>query len=530
MSELKLFKDIYTYKISKMAEQKFNVCYYYTAWSMYGRNHHVKDLEIDSIPEIAYAFFNLKKNNAGYYIPVMGDPYADIEKRYTSGGVEPQDTWYPEPPPGAYHGNFGQLKKLKDQGKKFHLAMSIGGWSWSKHFSTAMKNEVARKYFIDEIISICDKYPIFDKINIDWEYISPAGKSYGLPTNITSPDDGANFILFLKSMREKLNSSGKSRYKISGALVAAPDKMDALPVEDLAIHLDEFHLMTYDYNSSAWGETKTGHHTNLRPADYCPYSVEESVDAYLKRGVPPGKIYIGAAFYSRGFANTDSLGDKSFGSVKDKSWEEGVLDYKDLPVDGAVELWDDKCKAHYSYDSTKNEINSYDTVRSIEEKCKYVKEKGLKGIIVWETCGDVPYDHPRSLTRALYENLMVSSAPVTSVPVTSAPVTSAPVTSAPVTSAPVTSAPVTSAPVTPPVTSTPVTSTPVTSTPVTSTPVTSAPVTPPVTSTPVTPPVTSTPVTSTPVTCCCNPVKSINIKNVEIELLYEDGSVKGFKI
>jgi chitinase len=478
-----------------MSEPKYNVCYYYTAWSMYGRNHHVKDLPIDSIPEIAYAFFDLKKNPSGYYVPVLGDPYAEVEKRYTSGGVEPQDTWYPDPPPGSYHGNFGQFKKLKDQGKKFHLAMSIGGWTWSKNFSTAMKNEVTRKHLIDEIISICEKYDIFDKINVDWEYISPAGKSHGLPTNVTSPDDGGNFILFLKSMRERLNATGKSHYKISGALVAAPEKMDALPVEELAIYLDEFHLMTYDYNSSAWGETTTGHHTNLRAADYCPYSVEESVEAYLKRGVPPEKIYIGVAFYSRGFANTHYLGDKSFGSVTDKSWEVGVLDYKDLPVEGAVELWDDKCKAHYSYDKDKSEINSYDTVRSIEEKCKYVKEKGLKGIIVWETSGDVPYDNPRSLTRALYENLMIQD-PVVPTPDPVVP-TPDPVVPNP-------------DPVVPNPDPTPA--------PVVPTPVPVVPTPGPVVPTP------------GPVECCCNQVKSINIKNVEIELLYDDGSKKGFKI
>ena len=392
-------------------DSKYNICYYYTNWSMYGRNHHVSNLPIDKIPEIAYSFVNIKKNPSGQYIPVLSDPYADVDKRYTSGGVEPQDTWFPEPPPGAYFGNFGQFKKLKDQGKKFHLALSIGGWTYSKHFSDVMLNENTRKVFIDELLNILNKYPIFNKINIDWEYISPAGKSYGMGHNVTRAEDGANFITFLKELKERLAMNGKRHYKISGALTGAPDKMDALPVEDLAVYLDEFHIMTYDYNSSAWGETKAGHHANLRKADYCPYSVEESVQAYLDRGVPPNKIYIGVAFYSRGFANTLGLSQRSSGVVSDKSWEDGVLDYKDLPVSGSVEFWDDLAKAHYSYDPIKKELNSYDSVRSVEEKCKFIKEKGLKGVIVWETNGDFDYDHPRSLMRALYENLMEEPKP-----------------------------------------------------------------------------------------------------------------------
>lgn len=447
-----------------MSESKYNICYYHTNWSTYGRAYQVKDIPIDYTPEIAYAFLNLKKNASGYYEAVISDPYSDTDKRYTTDSVPPADTYYPEPPAGAYFGNFGQFKKLKDLGKKFHLGLSIGGWTWSKHFSDAMLNEMSRKVFLDSILAICDKYPIFDKINIDWEYISPGGKSYGLPTNITRAEDGSNFISFLKETRQRLNASGKKHYKISGALVAAPNKMDALPVEEMSVHMDEFHLMTYDYNSSAWGETLAGHHTNLRPAEYCPYSVEESVQAYLDRGVPASKIYIGAALYSRGFANTDGLNTTSSGAVTDKSWEDGVLDYKDLPVSGAVELWDDKCKAHYSYDSVKRELNSYDTVRSIEEKCKFIKEKGLKGLIFWETSGDFPITHERSLIKAAYDNLMVDShtAPTPTPAPTPAP----------------------------------------------------APA----------------PMEGCKCECHCTPIKSLNIKNIEIELEYTDGKMSSFKI
>ena len=505
-----------------MSDSKYNICYYHTSWSVYGRNYHVADLPIDYIPEVAYAFFNIKRNAAGYYVPVHGDPYSDFEKRYTSGGIEPQDAWHPAPPPGAYFGQFGQFKKLKDQGKKFNLGLSIGGWTWSKHFSDAMLNENSRKHFIDATLAICDKYPIFNKINLDWEYISPEGKSYGLGTNVTRSEDGANFVEFLKSLRERLNATGKKHYKISGALVAAPNKMDALPVEQLSKYMDEFHLMTYDYNSSAWGETKAGHHTNLRKADYCPYSVEESVQAYLDLGVPSQKIYIGAAFYSRGFANTDGLAQSSSGTVSDKSWEAGVLDYKDLPVSGATEYWDDKCKAHYSYDPVKRELNSYDTVRSIEEKCKFIKEKNLKGIIVWDSSGDHPYSHDRSLMKALYENLMVEApAPPPSVP---APPPSVP---APPPSEP---APPPSEPAPPPSEPAPPPSEPAPP-PSEPAPPPSEPAPPP--SEPSEPELPEAPIKppgDCKCECHCTPVQSIKLKNIEIELSYTDGKTSNFHL
>ena len=399
---LKFLCSMYIYTMSK-----YNASYYFTNWGIYARNYHVKDIPIEQVPELMYAFLNVKPNAEGYYIPFLSDPWSDIDKRYTSGGVEPQDSW--NDPPGKFYGSFGQFKKLQDQGYKFDLGLSAFGWSWSQNASDCFKSPPAREAFAQEMLNICNKYPIFNKINIDWEYISPAGKNYGLQGNVVRAEDPENFIEFLKLMRQKLNADGKEEYKISAAVTGAPDKMDALPVEQMAIYLDEFHIMTYDFDSSAWGNTLANHHSNLYPNTYTKYSVDASVKAYLDRGVPPEKIYIGAAFYSRGFANTDGLGKPSSGVVSDKSWEAGVLDYKDLPVAGANEMWDDVCKAGYSYDPVKRELNSYDTVRSIQEKCKYIKEHGLKGIIVWVIDADVPISNQRSLVKAIYDNLLVDN-------------------------------------------------------------------------------------------------------------------------
>jgi chitinase len=51
--------------------------------------------------------------------------------------VGPADTWEDSSVNKA--GNFGQLKKLKEAGKKFNLHLSVGGWTWSKNFSLAVR-------------------------------------------------------------------------------------------------------------------------------------------------------------------------------------------------------------------------------------------------------------------------------------------------------------------------------------------------------------------------------------------------------
>ncbi len=171
--------------------------------------------------------------------------------------------------------------------------------------------------------------------------------------------------------------------------------------------------LTPGFSSQAWGPCKATHHANLYPSPdgHTPYSIQGSVAAYRARGVPANKIFIGGALYSRGFANTDGLGKPSNGVVSHKSWEEGVSDYKALPLPGAQELWDDQCKAAYSYDPKTRELYSYDTPRSIVEKAKFVHEQGLGGLFFWEISADkLDEGNKRSLSRWAYDQLEAADA------------------------------------------------------------------------------------------------------------------------
>jgi len=392
-----------------------DILYYTTSWSIYGRNHHIIDLPIEEnvddikIPSMAFAFFDLKKNKKGYYVPFDPDPYASVEKMYTTNSIDPPDKWYPktEPP----YGIFGQIKKLRDLGAQFRFSLSIGGWSYSKYFNYVAETEASRKAFVDETLLILKKYPeIFDGVNIDWEYPSDKGESLGLEGNISRKGDGTNFVLLIRLLQETLKKNNLGHYKVSAATTAAPEKMD-FPIFDLCEALDEVHVMTYDFEGS-WSKN-TGHHTNLYDTEFSKYSADKGIKAYLKAGVPASKLYLGAAFYTRGFANCDGMNQECSGVFPHKSWEEGVLDYKaveSLPKD-YEQKWDDVAKAHYRYSAKERALVSYDSPRSIAEKCKYVWENDLAGIIVWETSGDYEYNHPKSLMKALYNGLRTGPPP-----------------------------------------------------------------------------------------------------------------------
>ena len=383
---------------------------YFTNWGVYGRNFQVKDIPIDNVTGINYGFYDLKQNTQGNYVPTTGDSWADTDQRYTTAdkGLLPLDTWNDNT---GFYGNFGQFKKLKDQGKKFNLGLSIGGWSWSGNFSPSVENPQARKAFVDEVISLFKKYPVFNRVDIDWEYISPGTESYGLPENKSTPADAANFIEFMKLMKASLGQNGMGHYEISACTTADPKKMEALPIKEMVQYLDTINIMTYDFSDGAWGVATSSQQSNVYKTPYSSFSVEEAVNKMLSLGVPKNKIVIGAAYYSRGYSNTDGMGKSCSGGSPDMSWEKGIVDYKDLPQAGATEYYDEKAGAGYSYDPVNRVLNSYDTIRSVQEKCKYVLDNNLKGIIVWEASGDRPVSSGKSLTKAMYDSLYNGRSP-----------------------------------------------------------------------------------------------------------------------
>lgn len=157
-----------------------------------------------------------------------------------------------------------------------------------------------------------------------------------------------------------------------------------------------FRTDTASFASGAWSNT-TSHQSNLYPSPNSPYSASLAVETYTSYGIPPSKIYIGIPLYSRGFSGSKGLGTPCTGASPDTSWEQGVVDYKNLPVAGAVEYWDDSARAGYSFDAEKGIVNSYDVPRAVREKCEYVKRMGLGGVIIWESISPSSYLVPKIL-------------------------------------------------------------------------------------------------------------------------------------
>jgi len=147
-------------------------------------------------------------------------------------------------------------------------------------------------------------------------------------------------------------------------------------------YLDFWNLMAYDFAGS-W-DSVANHQANVFGG---PISASESVQWYLSQGVERSKLIMGIPLYGRSFMNTEGPG-KPFSGIGPGSWEQGVYDYRALPLPGSHLFRDDKALASWAYDYEKKEMVSFDTEEVGRWKGEWIRKEHLGGAMVWELSGD----------------------------------------------------------------------------------------------------------------------------------------------
>ncbi|KAF3762511.1 family 18 glycoside hydrolase [Cryphonectria parasitica EP155] len=340
--------------------------------AIYGAQYQPQSLPASSVTRIHYAFADIDSEGN----VVSSDTYADLEKHYTTDSWSDNGT-------NAY-GCVKQLYILKKQNRNTKVLLSVGGWTWSSKFSPIAADPTMRQNFASSAVQLVTDWG-FDGIDIDWEF-----NAY-----IPAAEDTQNIVLLLQAVRNAFNAWSASHapgyhFLITVASPAGPAVYSLWDIPAMDPYVDTWSLMAYDY-AGAWSNA-TGHASNIyfdaedMPAT--PYSTDQAVSAYIAAGVHPSKIVMGLPLYGRSFEGTLGLGEPFDGVGSGDDLGTGQWRFRDLPRPGATEFYDPVAKASYSYDEATQELISYDTVQSVDEKSAYLKSKGLGGAMFWEASDD----------------------------------------------------------------------------------------------------------------------------------------------
>ncbi|WP_232459395.1 glycoside hydrolase family 18 protein, partial [Burkholderia ubonensis] len=253
-------------------------------------------------------------------------------------------------------GNFNQLRKLKLKNPQLKVLISLGGWTWSKNFSTVAASDASRQALVSSCINLYIKgnlpqqenaggqgvaLGVFDGFDIDWEY-PVAG---GLPANHYSAADKQNFTLLLAEFRRQLDALGqqnKRRYYLSAALGAGVDKIRNTEPSNYGAYLDWANVMSYDFHGGWEAQGPTNFQSNLYPDPANPaqndakfYDIDDAVNALVSAGLARNRINVGIPFYGRGWTgvaagpNGNGLYQSATGPAPG-TYEAGYEDYRVL--------------------------------------------------------------------------------------------------------------------------------------------------------------------------------------------------------
>ncbi|GAA1403013.1 hypothetical protein GCM10009639_47130 [Kitasatospora putterlickiae] len=382
---------------------------YFIQWGIYGRDFHVKNLETSGtagkLTHINYAFGNVGPAGTCQMGGPGSDPYADYTRQVdAAGSVDGVGDTAGQ----ALAGNFNQLRKLKAKNPGLKVMISLGGWSGSAYFSDAVRTEAGRKALVSSCIDLYLKgnlpvnegrggagaaAGVFDGIDIDWEWPG----SDGAEGNVFRPEDKRNFTKLVHEFRTQVDAYSRTlkqrkHFDLSAYVPTAPAKIDAgFEVSKIMRDFDYVNLQGYDFHVS--GESTTGQQSALYAKK--DFSVDQTVNAWLRRGAPARKLVTGMPFYGQGWTGVtgggDGLGQPAAGPAP-ATWVAGSEDYKalkKLAASGAYKLHRGPRDGNaWLFDG--NTLWTYDDATVVRTKAEYVRREGLGGAMIWSLDGDTP--------------------------------------------------------------------------------------------------------------------------------------------
>lgn len=282
---------------------------------------------------------------------------------------------------------------------KTAVLFTVGGWGNYPGFRSAIMPE-NRNNFIKNLLSTLDKWG-FDGIDVDMEPIK-------------DETDVKNYSTFIKELHKKLQSR-TTPLGFPPLLTAATDWKPNM-FSQLQDKFNQINLMTYDM-SGAWYKWVSWHNSPVYDGGYkfpgthkTVPSANGEVDEFLNAGIAKKKLGIGIDFYGYvwdGFVT----GPRQKWGIHKPAVKPNVPYFKIMNdyFEQDYYRWDKVAKAAYlSIDNLlpiKKKFISYDNQHSIDAKMKYVRNKNIGGLIIWELSGGYRKNQPKGKRDLLLQEV-----------------------------------------------------------------------------------------------------------------------------
>ncbi|CEK11721.1 glycosyl hydrolase family 18 protein [Legionella hackeliae] len=275
---------------------------------------------------------------------------------------------------------------------------------------------------------------------IDYDFEPPIDLQTGgqLPADEKTISDYKHLFDLVKASRNKL---GKDAY-ISVTITVNKEYLEKINqsveggwFKQIANYADSVNLMTYDLHGP-WSQSSdpyTAVHTYLvqpqtsRKDEFgIGYATDLITAQVLGYGMPKEKLQIGIAAYGRGFSGVQPGEDSNYPGFEQPwtgashfpaiySKQDGMLPYSS--VDKLVnelnytiyhiQATNDENQpfitGSYLYHAGTQQFIGYESPEVVKEVCEFIKEKQLKGAIMWSADTDLPVSNSKSLV-ATYKN------------------------------------------------------------------------------------------------------------------------------
>ncbi len=266
---------------------------------------------------------------------------------------------------------------------------------------------------LKSVLSLVDRYG-YDGIDVDWEPLAP--------------QDADLYSSFIESLRKSLDQMAlhhrRPRLGLTTAIEVNLNNNDYMVSLVRTLHkldekVDRINLMTYamaNPSSLPFVWHNSALYPGLSPEDgFRTPSADGAIGEFFAAGFQPGKLGIGINLYGylwqgQGPENISSPGKlwKLPPKVVELSYGEVVKEF----LKNNLTLWDQQAEVPYLSIPQTNQFLSFENIRGLEAKLRYVQQKGLGGVIIWDIGWDDQDENAkRQLLGAINQALSLGKLP-----------------------------------------------------------------------------------------------------------------------